>query len=329
MTYVFYQNMPALQQNIKKLLLNQRWRFNLLLILLSLLVFISLSNHDQKTSLPSQNEISTTSSALSANLPSPVPEKNEEQTIVSTKINAANIIINDASKNSQKLTTAIRAPYYPVTHVVDGDTIDVNIDGQISRIRLIGINTPEVVDPRKPVQCFGKEASDKAKELLTNQNVRLEADSSQDDKDKYGRLLRYVWREDGLFYNLEIIKLGFAYEYTYFLPYKYQTEFKAAQNYAKDNKLGLWANNTCDGRLITANEQTSNEGDQALGRLQKTASSSCLIKGNINTKGEKIYHLINCPYYKQTIIDEGTGEKWFCTETEAIDAGWRKAQNCF
>ncbi len=312
------------QQNLKKIFYNQHWQFCLLIILLLLLVFINTSHRERTNLAPSQNKISVTSSTLPAYL-SPAPVKNEQRIIAPAIINLAGTkAINANEKQILNTTTNI---YYPVTRVVDGDTIDVNIDGQISRIRLIGINTPEVVDPRQPVQCFGKEASDKAKGSLTNQNVRLEADSSQDDKDKYGRLLRYVWREDGLFYNLEMIKLGYAFEYTYFLPYKYQAEFKNAQNYASSNKLGLWADNTCNGRLIPA----ANEGEsRVLGTNLQTATSSnsCLIKGNINAKGEKIYHLPDCPYYNQTVIEESKGEKWFCTEAEAIAAGWRKAQNC-
>lgn len=136
---------------------------------------------------------------------------------------------------------------YKVVKVVDGDTIDVEIDGQIERVRLIGVNTPEVVDPRQRVECFGREASEKAHELLDGKEVELEADATQTDRDKYNRLLRYVRTTEGSFYNLEIIKLGYAYEYTYDLPYKYQSEFKAAQIEAQNKKSGLWADGVCGG----------------------------------------------------------------------------------
>jgi len=132
-----------------------------------------------------------------------------------------------------------------VTKVVDGDTIHVLINGKDQTVRLIGIDTPEVVDPRKPVQCFGKEASDKAKELLTDKNVRLEFDSSQGDFDKYERRLAYVFLEDGTFYNKCMIEEGFAHEYTYDLPYKYQKEFKQAQTRAQEQQKGFWAADAC------------------------------------------------------------------------------------
>ena len=72
-----------------------------------------------------------------------------------------------------------------VVKVVDGDTIDVQIGEKIERVRMIGVDTPETVDPRKTAQCFGKEASNKTKEMLGGKNVRLESDSTQDDRDKY------------------------------------------------------------------------------------------------------------------------------------------------
>jgi len=134
---------------------------------------------------------------------------------------------------------------FPVVKVVDGDTLSISINGKTETIRLIGINTPETVDPRKPVECFGKEASNKAKELLTGKSVRLEADPTQGDTDKYNRLLRYVWLEEGLSFNKQMISDGYAYEYTYAKPYKYQAEFKQAEAVAKQAKRGLWADGAC------------------------------------------------------------------------------------
>jgi len=135
-----------------------------------------------------------------------------------------------------------------VTKIVDGDTIKVEINNQIETVRLIGIDTPETKDPRKTVQCFGKEASEKTKELLENKMVRLEADSTQTDRDKYGRLLRYIYLENGTFINKKLIEEGFAFEYTYQIPYLYQAEFKAAQKLAETNNLGLWNENSCGGK---------------------------------------------------------------------------------
>ncbi len=130
--------------------------------------------------------------------------------------------------------------FFPVVKVVDGDTIDVRIANKEERVRLIGINTPETVDPNRPVECFGIEASNKAKDLLEGKRVRLEADASQQERDKYDRLLRFVFLEDGTNVNALMIREGYAYEYTYNLPYKYQTEFKDAERDARTNSRGLW-----------------------------------------------------------------------------------------
>jgi len=207
---------------------------------------------------------------------------------------------------------------YSVVKVVDGDTIDVSINGVTERLRLIGINTPETVDPRKPVECFGVEASNKAKSILTNKKVSLESDSSQGEGDKYGRLLRYVFLEDGTNFNLMMIKDGYAYEYTYDIPYKYQTEFKKAQKEAMEAKAGLWGD-MCNGSSVLISATTTQTN---------TNTNGCTIKGNISSTKEKIFHVIGCGSYAKTTIDESQGERWFCTEQEALDAGWRKALNC-
>lgn len=141
----------------------------------------------------------------------------------------------DANKTSAPL----------VTRVVDGDTIIVQIDGASEKVRLIGVDTPETVDPRKPVQCFGKEASNFTKTLLLNKQIVLETDPSQGDRDKYGRLLRYVFLNDGTLVNQKIITDGYGHEYTYRIPYKYQTEFKNAERSARESQKGLWGQGVC------------------------------------------------------------------------------------
>ena len=143
------------------------------------------------------------------------------------------------------LTPTASQQLYKVIKVIDGDTIAVDLNGKDETIRIIGIDTPELVDPRKPVQCFAKEASDKAKSILTDQFVLLEADSTQDEKDKYNRLLRYVFLKNGTDYGKMMISEGFAHEYTYQIPYKYQKEYKEAENQAREGKRGFWADGAC------------------------------------------------------------------------------------
>lgn len=132
-----------------------------------------------------------------------------------------------------------------VLRVVDGDTIDVNISGVKTRVRLIGINTPEVVDPRRPVECFGEEASRRAKEILSGETVVLVPDPSQGSWDKYGRSLFYIYLSDGTFFNDLMLKEGYAHEYTYHTPCLYQAQFKASEQDARTHHLGLWEEGRC------------------------------------------------------------------------------------
>ncbi len=132
-----------------------------------------------------------------------------------------------------------------VIKVVDGDTVTVETNGVRETIRIIGINTPETVDPRKPVECFGQEASSRAHILLDNQTVTLEADTTQGERDKYERLLRYVFLSNGSDFGKQMISEGYAYEYTYSAPYKYQQDYKTSQSDAENAKRGLWADGAC------------------------------------------------------------------------------------
>lgn len=133
-----------------------------------------------------------------------------------------------------------------VKDVVDGDTLKVELGSQTETIRVIGIDTPETVHPTKPVECFGREASDKAKNILNGTTVTVVKDSSQGERDKYGRLLAYVILEDGKDFGEEMIRSGHAYEYTYDEAYKNQAIYKEAETAASNNGVGLWADGVCD-----------------------------------------------------------------------------------
>ena len=126
-----------------------------------------------------------------------------------------------------------------VIEVVDGDTIV--IEGNIT-IRFIGVDTPETVDPRRPVGCYGKEASNEVKNLLSGQTVILQKDVS--DKDSYNRILRYIYLplDNGqiLFVNDYLVREGFAKVLTYPPDIKFDAQFREAERLAKENKKGLW-----------------------------------------------------------------------------------------
>ncbi|OGG06190.1 hypothetical protein A2872_04445 [Candidatus Gottesmanbacteria bacterium RIFCSPHIGHO2_01_FULL_42_12] len=149
-------------------------------------------------------------------------------------------IIYFSFKDAVKFTSGLNltpqdAQLFLVKRVVDGDTIELD-NGD--KVRYIGVNTPETVDPRKPVECFGEEAKAKNKELVEWKLVRLEKDIT--DKDKYGRLLRYVYIQN-TFVNDFLVRQGYANVATYPPDVKFVSQFLEAEKYARENKLGLWS----------------------------------------------------------------------------------------
>ena len=222
-----------------------------------------------------------------------------------------------------------------VKRVIDGDTIELS-DGR--KVRYIGIDTPETVDPRRPVGCFGKEASEKNRELVLNKPVELEKDISETDK--YQRLLRYVYVElEGkeTMVNQYLVETGFATSDTFPPDVKYQEKFRQAETEARNKNLGLWGScrlNSSSPVSVTSPVVKGVTSLPALiapvptvGQTTSVSETGCLIKGNISSTG-KIYHLPGCGSYDKTVIDESSGEHWFCSEEEAQKAGWRKAKNC-
>lgn len=128
---------------------------------------------------------------------------------------------------------------FRVLQVIDGDTILVQIGFRKEMIRLLGVDTPEIKSPYTEEECFGKEASKKTKDLLLKQRVYLLKDKNAPNRDKYGRLLRYVFLEDGKFVNAELIKGGYAFLYI-LEPLEFGDYFQYLEEKAKEQKAGLW-----------------------------------------------------------------------------------------
>ena len=201
-----------------------------------------------------------------------------------------------------------------VTRVVDGDTIEVLMAGATYKVRYIGVDTPETVDPRRPVECYGREASERNHQLVEGKTVELEKDVSETDK--YGRLLRYVW-VGGEMVNATLVREGYAIASTYPPDVKHQELFASLQREAVDAGRGLWGPACASPTAASAVPAV----------CDFSGTEQPVIKGNISqTSGEKIYHVPGGEYYEKTIIDEAAGERWFCTEQEAVAAGWRRSK---
>ncbi len=140
---------------------------------------------------------------------------------------------DDATKHEGKSTL------HRVIRVVDGDTVLVDIDGG-ERIRVIGIDTPETVDPNSPVECGGPEASAAAESLLEGKKVEVVHDPSQGEHDKYGRMLAYLDLPDGTDFGEAMLRAGHAEEYTYDTAYERQATYRAAEESARGGGQGVW-----------------------------------------------------------------------------------------
>lgn len=132
---------------------------------------------------------------------------------------------------------------YTVDRFVDGDTIAVKMDNKVETIRMIGIDTPETHKPNTPVQCYGPAAAAFTKNLIGTNKVRLQADEKSTNRDRYNRLLRYVYLPDGRLVEAELIKNGYGFAYVDF-PFTKSDEFVRYQDEAKTASKGLWGNCT-------------------------------------------------------------------------------------
>jgi micrococcal nuclease len=147
------------------------------------------------------------------------------------------IIFSPAAANAENGTLSPSVNYYYCPHVIDGDTIIVVIDRKKEKVRLIGVDAPETDNPYTREEPFGKEASTFTKQMAEGKKVRLEYDRQK--RDRYGRILAYVYLADGTFLNVEIIRQGYATVLRKF-PFKYRDDFEHYEQEARKNKRGLW-----------------------------------------------------------------------------------------
>lgn len=173
------------------------------------------------------------------------------------------------------------------------------------------------MDPRRPVECFGHEASEYNEGLVLGKAVELEKDVSETDQ--FGRLLRYVWL-DGEMVNARLVRDGYAQASAYPPDVRYQALFSTLQAEAREAARGLWG-------AACEPTPTATPSPGVAGVCDYSGTSEPVIKGNISASDERIYHVPGGAFYDKTVINEANGERWFCSEKEAIAAGWRKSKS--
>lgn len=242
-------------------------------------------------------------------------------TTTSTTIGAKKTPVK-ATTTTEAAKSAIQTIEAKVIRVVDGDTIEVEMDGKTEKVRFIGVDTPETKHPSKPVEAYGKEASAYTESKLAGKTVFLELDVQE--RDKYGRVLAYVWLEDpteisdaevrAKMFNAHLLLNGYAQLLTIPPDVKYSNEyFVKYQTEARDNDKGLWAivvtTMTTEKLVITTT-------------TEKQAPAAATFIGSVNSDK---YHYPWCASAKQI---KPENEVWFSSAVDAQNNGYVPCKRC-
>ena len=215
-----------------------------------------------------------------------------------------------------------QAEWGVVVRVADGDTLTVQFDdGEKETIRFLDVDTPETVHPTLPEECYGAQASDFTKTLM-GQRVGIE----EEGRDRYGRLLAYVWTtadEGGQLWNVRLLEEGLAVYNDYGNPGQYADTTRAAAEQAMLAGDGLWS--ACEVEERPTPVPTRSVGAGCPQGCVSQPDPSCGIKGNVNTSRDtKIYHVEgSSSSYGRVKMKEEEGDLWFCTKDEAEANGFR------
>jgi micrococcal nuclease len=215
---------------------------------------------------------------------------------------------------------------------VDGDTIVIKLDRKETKVRLIGVDTPETVHPQKRVEAYGKEASRFTENLLKGEQIYLEYEPGGSRLDKYGRLLAYVYRApDGLFVNLEIIRQGYGHAYTKY-PFQYMDLFREAERRARDGQKGLWGidqgGKEIEGKI---SGQKILPLKEAIPKVQLKETQPNFTKEQLQTPSivfhgnqkSHVFHKPGCRYYNCSNCSAV-----FNSKEEAMSSGYRPCKIC-
>ncbi|WP_342633933.1 thermonuclease family protein [Microvirga calopogonii] len=200
--------------------------------------------------------------------------------------------------------------------MIDGDTLEI----RGTRIRFHGVDAPESAqlcqDAGGRAYRCGQQAALALSDKIGSANVTCQ----QKDVDRYQRIVAQC-SANRIDLNGWLIEQGYALAYR-----QYSTEYVPQEDAARKAKRGLWAGSFTppwDWRRGERGPSKAEPAPQVSSSRPQSTSSDCRIKGNISAKGEKIYHLPGSRAYDRTVVNEAAGERWFCSESDAITAGWR------
>ncbi|MFJ7950886.1 thermonuclease family protein [Lysinibacillus sp. NPDC096418] len=237
-------------------------------------------------------------------------------------------LVSSTKENAKKYDVSMFEEY-ELQDVIDGDTIRIKYKGSSEKVRLLLVDTPETNHETLGEQPYGPEAKEFAKQLLAGQDaVYLEFDVSY--RDKYKRLLAYVYTKDGISVQEQLLKNGLArVAYIYEPNTKHVDWFNSLQKTAQNSATGIWSvedyvtNRGFDKEAYYATTKERHNASSTENDESKNTNdhNSCVIKGNINSKGNKIYHVPGQRDYENTVAEE-----MFCTNEEAEAAGFIPAK---
>ena len=227
-------------------------------------------------------------------------------------------VVSDAPDDASDVVSA------RVHRVIDGATIEVEIDGRIHRVRYLGVEVP---GPRDAAGDGESDVSAAALEfnrfLVEDRIVQLEADTV--DSDPAGNLLRYVY-VGGEMVNKALLTNGYGTVAELPLRFQYQTDFLRAEESAKTNLRGIWEPKSSEATPVPGFGGGTLPDPGRAGRIcDFSETTDSVIKGNIDSTGAATYYPPGSLFYASTVIDESQGDRWFCLEEEAIDAGFKKS----
>lgn len=191
--------------------------------------------------------------SLVENAPSPSVALSSTKALQTTDVHGAKPVVQRGQtvtpytrpRSVPPIPVPTNLTFVSVVTVLDGDTIEIELDGKVERLQLIGFDAPDLV--RRPEPCFALEARKRVEELLIGTTVRIGFDSGQDQRDHFGRLMAYIWMLDGELLNYIMILEGYGREHSYRGSYRYEKQFAAAQHEAQQHQRGKWHPDTCPG----------------------------------------------------------------------------------